>query len=345
MKERIKARIQAATQSGIQSLSQLVSQSGIQSVAQSVALRAGCLLSAILLGALLSSMLSGCGGEQEVALPGPDQKVPLQVAASNIETEIVTRAVSVTSGSMGVFRTTASDYPAQYNAQYTYNGGWAPKDNDNTVFLDGRAATLCAYYPVGSVTFTSNSFTATLTAQTYDANKDMQYAKTGGSSVTNLNPTASFAMVQAYSRVKLSIKRELAGTSNVSKVNLKNGTTFYASRTIDISNGTLGGSTTSGGWNYTFSKAISNSPNTDYDVLVPPQPVSNGLTITLTIDGVDCAVTVPSERFSSGNLDAGKQYSINLLIKDSAVSISGNINITDYITDSTNIKNDTPKEL
>ena len=342
MKERIKARIQAATQSGIQP----VSQSGIQSVTQLVARRVGCLLSAILLGALLSSMLSGCSGEQEIALLGPGQKVPLQVAASNIETEIETRAGIVTSGSMGVFRTTASGYPAQYNAQYTYNdGGWAPKDNANTIFLDGRVATLCAYYPVGSVTFTANSFIATLTAQKYDANKDMQYATTGGSNVTNLNPTASFAMVQAYSRVKLSIKRELAGTSNVSKVNLKNGTTFYASRTIDISTGTLGGSPTNGGWDYTFSKAISNSSNTEYDVLVPPQPVLSGLTITLTIDGVDCAVTVPSERFSSGNLDAGKQYSISLVIKDSAVSISGSINITDYTTDSTDIKNDTPKEL
>lgn len=333
MKERIKTRIQVAIQSGI------------QSVAQSVARRAGYLLSVTLLGALLAPMLSGCGGEQEIALPGPDQKVPLQVAASNIETEIETRAGSVTSGSMGVFRTTANGYPAQYNAQYTYSSGWTPKDNANTVFLDGRAATLCAYYPVGSVTFSSNSFTATLTAQSYDANKDMQYAKTGGSGVTNLKPTASFAMAQAYSRVKLSIKRELAGTSNVSKVNLKNGTTFYASRTIDISNGTLGGSTTNGGWNYTFSKAISNSSNTDYDVLVPPQPVSNGLTITLTIDGVDCAVTVPTARFSSGNLDPGKQYSISLVIKDSAVSISGNINITDYTADGTSIKNDTPKEL
>lgn len=327
----------------------------IQAATQSVTRRAGYLLPAILLGALLVPVLSGCGGEQEIALPRPDQQVPLQVAASNIETVIETRAGSVTSGSMGIFRTTANGYPAQYNAQYTYISGWTPKDNASTVFLDGQTATLCAYYPYGSVTFSGNSFTATLSAQKYDVDKDMQYAKTGGGNVTNLNPVASFAMAQAYSRVKLSIKREIAGTSNVSNVNLKNGTTFYASRTIDISNGTLSGSATSGGWDYPFSKAITEDANTEYDVLVPPQPVSDGLAITLTIEDkdkkknnikdVNCAVTVPSEKFSSGNLDAGKQYSISLLIKDSAVSINGNINITDYADDSTTIKNDTPKEL
>ena len=223
---------------------------------------------------------------------------------------------------MGVFRTSANGYTAQYNSQYTYNSGWKP---NTTVYVGGANATLCAYYPYNAVTFTANSTTCTLTAQKYDAAKDLCYAKTGGAAVCNKTPNATFAMTRAYSRLKLSIKRHATnyvGNCNITNVNIKHstGTNFFVNRTLDISAGTNGGSATAGGWTYALNTGnmAANATNTAYDVLVPPQPVSGGLTITLTIDGVNRVVTVPAAQFSN-NLNAGQQYTISLIITDAEI--------------------------
>lgn len=63
--------------------------------------------------------------------------------------------------------------------------------------------------------------------------------------------------------------------------------------------------------------------NIAYDVLVPPQAIASGLTITLTIDGTNRAVTVPAGKFTGNALASGQQYIIELLITDAEVSFSG----------------------
>lgn len=303
-------------------------------------------LLSILAGALLMSMLSGCGEEVEATLPGGEQEVPLQVVDTHIDSEIITRASQkVTSGSMGVFRTTGNGYAAQYNVEYNCNNSvWTPKDPNNQISLDTRQAKLCAYYPIGSVTISNQSFQATLEAQKYDVKKDMQYAKTGGDNVTSTTPTATFAMSHAYSRIKLSIKRGTSyqGSCSISTVNLKVGNSFTVRRNVDL---TTGGyyspPPVSGGWDYTFDPAIiinSNGVNTDYDVLVPPQPVSQGLTITLTIDGKRRAVTIPASGFNN-KLEEGKLYAATLLIQDAIVTIQGTVTVEDYAEDTTPIEN------
>ena len=213
----------------------------------------------------------------------------------------------------------------------------------------GRAnATLCAYYPYNAATFTANSTTCTLNAQKYDAAEDLCYATTGGAAVCNKTPNAVFAMTRGYARIKLTITRQAgyAGNCNITSVNLKNGADFFAARTLDISSGTYAGSTSDGGWTYALNTGNigTGTPNTSYDVLVPAQPVGSGLTITLTIDGVNRAVTVPAASLSN-NLSAGQQYTVSLNITDVSVTLNGNINITDMVTDGTTIKNDTPAEI
>ena len=61
-----------------------------------------------------------------------------------------------------------------------------------------------------SLLFLLSGMGCTLTAQKYDAAKDLCYAKTGGAAVCNKTPNATFAMTRAYSRLKLSIKRHAA---------------------------------------------------------------------------------------------------------------------------------------
>lgn len=270
---------------------------------------------------LLASSVAGCGNDADADLPA-DTLVPVKIADAGISAEVQTRATAILSGSMGVFRTTANGYTAQYNSQYTYNSGWKP---NTTVYVGGANATLHAYYPYNAATFTANSTTCTLTAQKYDAAKDLCYAKTGGVAVCNKTPNATFAMTRAYSRLKLSIKRHATnyvGNCNITNVNIKHstGNNFFVSRTLDISTGTNGGSATAGGWTYALNTGnmAANATNTAYDMLVPPQPVSGGLTITLTIDGVNRAITVPATQFSN-NLNAGQQYTISLIITDAEI--------------------------
>lgn len=272
---------------------------------------------------LLASLVAGCDNGSDADLPA-DALVPVRIVDAGISAQVQTRA-TISSGSMGVFRAAANGYTAQYNSQYTYNSGWKP---NTTVYVGGANATLYAYYPYNSATFTANSTTCTLTAQKFDAAKDLCYAKTGGAAVCNKTPNATFAMTRAYARLKLSIKRHatnyVSGNCNITNVNIKHstGNNFFVSRTLDISTGTNGGSATANGWTYALNTGniAANATNTAYDVLVPPQPVSGGLTITLTIDGVNRSVTVPAAQFSN-NLTAGKQYTISLIITDAEIML------------------------
>ena len=265
-------------------------------------------------------LLAGCSAERDGDSFGGEREVPVSVTTS-LDSDFLQSRADVSAGSIGVFLSSAGGYKPQYNVEYSYSGGWkaaAP------VYVGVPNATLHAYYPYNAVTFTANSTTCTLTAQKYDAAKDLCYAKTGGAAVCNKTPNATFAMTRVYSRLKLSIKRLAAyvGNCNLTNVNIKHstGTNFFVSRTLDISSGTNGGSATAGGWTYALNTGnmAANATNTAYDVLVPPQPVSGGLTITLTIDGVNRAITVPAAQFSN-NLNAGQQYTISLIITDAEI--------------------------
>lgn len=297
----------------------------------------------LIIAILPAFLTAGCDRDMNTGVPA-DAQVPVEIGGATITAGVHTRAAStITSGSIGVFRTAANGYTAQYNSQYTYSVGWGPS---TVVYVGGANATLCAYYPYGAVTFTPSSTQCSLIAINYNANKDLCYATTGGAAVCNKTPTASFTMTRAYARVKLSITRQASywGNCNITKVFLKSGsgTGICVSGTLDISNGSyvtgsisaLAGAINSGNMDV-------GATNTSFDVLVPPQPVNNGLTITLIIDGSERAVTVPAASFSR-NLVAGQQYTISLSVTDVSVTLNGNINITDMAPDNTDIKNDDP---
>ena len=263
-------------------------------------------------------LLAGCSAGKDEAFFPYGEQVPVNIETF-LNTDIIQTRANVSSGSIGVFLGSANGYKPQYNVQYSYSGGWKASA---PVYVGVPNATLSAYYPYNAATFSANSTTCTLTAQKYEAAKDLCYATTGGAAVCNKTPNATFAMTRAYVRLKLSIKRHATnyvGNCNITNVNIKHstGNNFFVSRTLDINTGTYGGSATTNGWTYALNTGnmAGNVTNTAYDVLVPPQPVSGGLTITLTIDGVNRAVTVPAAQFSS-NLTAGQQYTISLIITD-----------------------------
>lgn len=292
----------------------------------------------------LSALLAaGCTNDAAIFAPS-DEPVPIQIADVGITARIQTRA-TITSGSMGVFLSSANGYTPQYDVQYTYSSGWKP--GSTTINVGGANATLHAYYPNTAATFAANSTICILNAQKWAEDKDLCYATTGGTSVCNKTPGVTFNMARAYARIKLSIQRRsgsYSGNCNITKVNLKSDNSFYITRTLDISNGTYEGTAVTGGWTYalTTGNIADGATNTAYDMLVPHQPVASGLTLTLTVDGTDRAVTVPASQLTSGNLNVGRQYTINLTITDTAVTITGNVSITDMVTDSSVIQNETP---
>lgn len=293
-------------------------------------------------------LLCGCGSDDSAFPAGGDKPanelVPIEVSAGisagvEIANSSQTRATTpiITDGAkMGVFRVAdaTTGYTADDNVEYSYQTStstWSNPSN-SPILVGGLAAKLCAYYPYGAATFSGT--TATLTAQKYDAAKDLCYASSATNEVTNKTPNASFAMKRVYSRVSLSIRRDASyeKTCAISKVKFRNGASgsFYSSATVNIATGSVApGSASAAGTDLTpgIASIASGTTDTAADFLLPPQTVSSGLSISLTIDGAVRSIVVPAGQFSSNSLSTGSQYNINLLVTGASIVIEG-VNIS-----------------
>lgn len=317
----------------------------------------GVRLAAVLL--LSAAMfLNGCGSE-EFAFPDGGEKpsnelVPIKVSAgistgvevadATVTTEgPQTRAAStiaINGARMGVFRVAdaTKGYTALYNLEYTYSASTSAWSNASSpILVGGAAAHLCAYYPYGAVSFAANATTASLTAQKYDVTKDLCYASSATADVTNKAPTASFAMKRAYSRVSLTIRRDASyeNTCAITKVTFRNGSTgsFYSSATVNIATGSVSpGSASSTGtdFNPSIASIASGATDTTADYLLPPQSVSSGLSISLTVDGVVRSIVVPAGQFSSNSLAGGSRYVIKLAVTGASIIITSVSITSDY---------------
>lgn len=303
---------------------------------------------------LLALCLLSCSEESSIV--STSESTPLDVDV-RLEEGATTRAgstpVTTEGAEIGLFRTTDGKYTALYDVKYTYTGAGGGQWSSTTpIYMDKRAGKIVAYYDPNNIVSFKPSTTETnsnLTAQKFDESK-LWYFDNSQPSVNNENAQISFAMKPAYARIKLSIQRHAnyVGDCAITSVNLKSGTVFYSDNSMDIRSGAVQGNAADGGWTYLLNigNIAAGDTNTAYDVLVPPQSVSSGLTITLTIDNTNRAITIPATQFTNSALAAGQQYTIPLMIAGAAaVTPSGNVTITDYATDGTTIKNDTPTEL
>ena len=251
--------------------------------------------------------------------------VPLSVNELTLTGEVVTRVpegpVTTDGAAISVFLTTQNGYPPVYNKTYTCaSGQWTTADEP--IRVDNRAAQVVGVYDPNNVgafpAGNSSPVSSTkLTAQAYDETK-LWYLDTGQKAVTNTNPGVAFKMQPVYTRIKLSIKRDptgYVGNCNITQVNLKNGTVFYADNALDVSTGTPQGAAAPGGWTYALNTGniAAGATDTSYDVLVSPQPLTTGLTITLTVDVTDRSITIPADKFG-GSLRPGLEYTVELLI-------------------------------
>lgn len=320
----------------------------------------------------ISTILLLCGCNPEFQSPDGEngKSVPLSISGLHLkgslneenEPDVTTRAVTLgtvtTDGAIiKVFQLATKGYMGEYNVKCTYTDsdgdGAFQWELAKSIGIDKRVSAIVGIYDPNNLGVFSDSNTGTvtsvnLTAQLFDETK-LWYMDNSHTTVTNTSPAVAFKMAPAYSRIKLSIQwhANYVGDCAITNVNLKSGTVFYSNNSMNISSGAVQGNATAGGWTYPLNTGniAAGATNTAYDVLVPPQSVANGLTITLTIDGTNRAVTIPVTQFTNSALAAGQQYTIPLMITDTAVTPSGNVAITDYATDGTTIKNDTPTEL
>lgn len=309
-----------------------------------------------LAGSALLFLLAACGGDLSLPygdgrpdVPASGELVPVAMEAM-VENGSMTRAATTTtlsSGSVGVFRTdpVSTWCPAQYNVEYTYSDtGWKAADADNVILVGGEDATLHAYYPYGTVTFDEAKKTqTTLTVKDYTADNDLCYADAPTAVINNKNPKASFVLKHAYARLKFSITRHSSFPTacKVTKIVMQPatlGNIFYTTRTMDISKPAgnadqLGGSTATD-WTPDISSLAmyttgiaKGAENTEIDKLFPPQEFTTGVDtkLTLTIDGRDYTVTIPSATLPA--LKAGYESTIKLEVQGKAIEIEG-VNIT-----------------
>lgn len=263
-------------------------------------------------------LLTACSNDHYDA----DRQVPLSVSSVGMTVGgMQSRAATeLTSGSMGVFCLADNGYTATDNVEYTYSGGWS---SIRPIYLDSRKATLVAYYPYGSVSFAGT--VCTLAAQKYDESKDIYYDVLRDE-VNNASPVANFVMERVYACLKLKITRmatyDAAKACNVTNVNLKSAPLFYPTRTLDLSTGLWGGAAVVGGWTYALNTGAiaAGTTNESFNVLLPAQDVTNGLTLTLTVDGTNRSVTVPGTKFEN-ELKSGHEYIVSLQIRDTELTV------------------------
>jgi hypothetical protein len=294
---------------------------------------------------ILMALTTGCRDES-----GSQQGdgTPLSVASVTTEAETVVSALTssgssalrsttaLTSGSIGVYRVSTTDYAAQSNVQYTYSSGWS---STSPIYLYSATASVCAYYPYSATieddpttsgTVETNGPTAIpLTSQLYSTTSDLSYA----SSVTpsSASPGVSFAMVHAYAKMTFTITHDASysGTCAVSGITIANAG-IRASNTLNITTGSYGSTTASG--SVTVNPAISSidaSASTTATVLIVPtitgttsETLSDDMTFLFTVDGSTHAATLPVSTNNLTTLAAGSNYQINANISGSGFSVT-----------------------
>ena len=273
----------------------------------------------------VSLLLCSCSAEGTPTNNDYGESVPLSIQNLYLEGELATRvapgAVTADGATIAVFLTNAGGYTPIYNRTYTCSGGkWNSTD---PVYVDKRTGkALAVYDPNSVVSFGANStITAnTLQAQVYDEAKLWYYDNTNGAGVNNTTP-AAFKMKPAYSRMVLQVERDATylAACKITEVTLTSGGVFFNDLPLDVSTGTLQGSSTA--FNATTKPLLTKAEGfvtipigtKTIDLILPPQAVqSSGLVLSLKTDSEVRSVTIPYA--SLPKLESGTQYTVPLKI-------------------------------
>ena len=195
-------------------------------------------------------LLAGCAQGEAPDATAESMAVTLQAVQS--EQAPTRAATALTSGAMGVYRTTDNGYAALANVRYTYDSGqskWVsdnPADKTKTVYVDHRDATLYAYYPYWASAPANGVFTLALKRFTQADALCYADRKTG---VNNRNASIVMNMKPAYTRLTLRIRNSSSSVivpisvklTSVSGAWVSSATLDMAAEVPAIVNGATGG--------------------------------------------------------------------------------------------------------
>lgn len=297
----------------------------------------------------ISTILLLCGCSPEFQSPDGEngKSVPLSISGLHLEGSlneenepaVTTRAVTLgtitTDGAIiKVFQLATNGYMGEYNVKCTYttSDGTPQWELAKFIGIDKRSSSIVGIYDPNNlgVFLDSNTSAVTsvnLTAQVFDEKK-LWYLDNSHTNVTNTNPAVAFQMAPAYSRMMLQIERDASYLSDckITEVTLTSNGSFFNNLPLDISKGELNGNSTA--YNAASNPLLTNangfvtiaSGSTEsIDLLLPPQTIANGLTVSLKIDGEVRSVTIPQG--SLPNLASGSQYTVPLKIVGPATLI------------------------
>lgn len=286
---------------------------------------------------VISLKIKGTAIETAVTTTGWDEKtlnggtayepVPVVVSAS-LESGLKTRAASASAAlangsEIGVFRVAdaGTGYAAVNNTLYTLSGSnWT---STSPIYVSGKEAKLCAYYPYSAEQTTSKVI---LTAQEYAENKDVCFAKVDANQhIKNTAPSVTFAMERAYSQLTLAMTRDykypLVCKVTAVKLEMDGGEELMQTRTLNIEDESMADGMAATSLSYVTVGDMHDTGLTasvtdkTFRLLLPPQTLPNaGLKLTLTIDAWDYSVVIPY-----GDLPAfvrGSNHVISLKITD-----------------------------
>lgn len=300
----------------------------------------------ITLPALLACCVLSCTAEAPAGVNTPEESrlnVSSAVMDAGGHTEAVpaTRPagddapVTVTQGSLGIFRSRGAGYAdGQNNKQYTYTGadkGWQAAGPGDVIRLSGSDAEVCAYYPYHSDGSYSDRTALPLVSSGYTAAggthdpADICYDTDRTVSGTRRN--TGFTMKHALAMLEFRLSRETGytGDCRVTSVSLLN-PELVTSSAIDITNGAYSAVTTKGTLTYNPGPdaggiLIGSAAATTAALLVPFTPAAAGLTVSFIVNGTPVEANIPLATIA--RVEAGHRYTVKITLKAASMQVTG----------------------
>lgn len=283
-------------------------------------------------------LFTRCSGDEGISVERQYSRVPLSIASASVENtnEILTRTATpelLTNGSIGIFLEGAagSSYIKKDNIQYDYNASkWLPNKEDETLYLGGDDANVCAYYKTPKIELSTKE-AVPLTSQIFDTEVDLLYAKNQTVNGTSAGKEVEFILGHAYSQIEFILSRDnYPNTCKVTQVVIKNAN-IIGSATLNLATGAYTTSALDANFTYNTNSVtpvdgitVPSSGTIRSNVLMIPCTIANdagtGLTLVLTVDGKTMTATVPHDKLPA--LVAGTKHQISVVLKGTAIDVS-----------------------
>lgn len=285
----------------------------------------------ILIFAALAALLASCS-QDELPTPANKDLTPLGVSSASVSAVITKGNSDIPK--IGVFQV-GDTYYNQTIQEYdkSNDGKWAAT---TPIYLNNNPSTVFGYYPLESLPTTSYSSESkiTLTSQPYSTTYDLCYDLHSGLTNATPDPTVSFDMNHAYSRLIFSFDKDASYSNGVGAVSsiAINGN-VYANALMDMKNNaaiTEGTAdyTIKGDQNTILATAGSTTAN-KVDLLMAPVTTTfnQDTQLTFIVDGKTMRLTLPKTLFSA--LQPKYQYTIKITLKGSGLLVS-NVTVEDW---------------